>query len=493
MNRKPTSKNKPTRRQSRRQSYARKPDAAEQGPLPLPLGDAARDLVYRKLARQVQNFPNLLIDELNDDAPGTRDLNPRDLAFAHAIYDAVIARWLTLRHLVQPLLTQPITDLEARLQAILLAGAAQLLLLDKVPPYAAINHAVEWAKERIRPGAGAMVNAVLRKVARLRLPEESHPPYTGARNELPLPDATCIRLADDLLPADDLERLAVAASISPDLIVAWGRNNPLRDVTRLALHALASPPTIFNTAHLRGPLTAEQAALAQPHTVPGHHVFTGNRAELVTLLRDRADLWVQDPASSAPLSLISDLKLADNSLIIDVCAGQGTKTRQLAAMFPAAAIIATDTDRRRHEALTRAFADHPRVKVVPFAALQAEYIRRADLILLDVPCSNTGVLARRPEAKYRFTPDSLQSLVDLQRQIIADAIPLLRDGSDGASRGRILYATCSLEPAENEEQARWAEKWHRFRIDREYRHAPSGGPGEPPTAYTDASYAALLT
>jgi 16S rRNA (cytosine967-C5)-methyltransferase len=491
VNREPSPKKKPTPRQSRRQSYARKPGAPAPGPLPLPLGDAARDLVYRKLARQVQNFPNLLIDELNDDAPGTRDMNPRDLAFAHAIYDAVIARWLTLRHLIQPLLTQPITELESRLHAVLLAGAAQLLLLDKVPPYAAINHAVEWAKERIRPGAGAMVNAVLRKVARLRIPDDSRPAFTGSRSELPLPDATCIRLTDDLLPADDLERLSVAASLSPDLLVAWGKRHPLHEVRRLALHTLADPPIVLNTAHLREPLTPAHSALVTPHAVPGHHVFTAGRADLLALLRDRADLWVQDPASSAPISLVADLKL-DAALIIDVCAGQGTKTRQLAAVFPTASIIATDTDRRRHETLSRTLADHPRVKVVPFGTLRDDYLRRADLVLLDVPCSNTGVLPRRPEAKYRFNAESLDSLLAMQRQIIADAIPLLRDGSDGSGRGRILYATCSLEPAENEDQARWAEHWHQFHIERESRHAPAGGPGDAPTSYTDGSYAALL-
>ena len=78
----------------------------------------------------------------------------------------------------------------------------------------------------------------------------------------------------------------------------------------------------------------------------------------------------------------------------------------------------------------------------------------------------------------------------MQRQIIADAIPLLRDGTDGRGLGTILHSTCSLEPAENEEQARWAEHWHRFRIDRESHRQPSAGT---PTAYSDGSYAALLT
>jgi 16S rRNA (cytosine967-C5)-methyltransferase len=465
-------------------------------PLPIPLGDVARDLVYRKLARQAQHYPVLLIDELSDDAPGTRGMNPRDLAFAHAVYDAVIARWITLGHLLQPCVNQPVHELEARMRAVLLAAAAQLLLLDKVPAYAAINNAVEWAKERIRPGAGAMVNAVLRKLARLRPPsfdpEAARPRYSGARNELPLSDGTAILLSEDAFPEEEHPRLAAAVGLPLELVYAWTHHQPASEVRRLALHSLAAPPTILHTAHAVAPLSSEQSAILAAHAVPGHHVFAGSRAELVALLAARTDLWVQDPASSASLASISDLPL-DGAVIIDACAGQGTKTRQLAALFPTATIIASDVDRRRFEALGRTFESHPRVRVVPYVQLKTEFLHAAHLVVLDVPCSNTGVLARRPEARHRFSKDSLASVVNLQRQIIADAIPLLLDGQDARGRGMILYATCSLEPAENEEQAEWACKWHRFKTERQNRTRPSGGPGDAPTAWTDGSYAALLS
>ena len=83
---------------------------------------------------------------------------------------------------------------------------------------------------------------------------------------------------------------------------------------------------------------------------------------------------------------------------------------------------------------------------------------QVDLLVMDVPCSNTAVLARRCEARYRFNLKSLSQLVDQQKQIIADALPYLK------ASGRILYSTCSLDPAENEEQAQWIIKWHNFSI-----------------------------
>src|SRR6185503_11286306 len=120
----------------------------------------------------------------------------------------------------------------------------------------------------------------------------------------------------------------------------------------------------------------------------------------------------------------------------------GTKTRQLAQAHPAAEIIATDIDRERLRTLKETFADHDRVRVIDHDRLMG-YAGRADLVVVDVPCSNTGVLARRVEAKYRFSRESLKGLVDIQRQIIADSLRLLEPKS-----GRLLYATCSIDPAE---------------------------------------------
>jgi 16S rRNA (cytosine967-C5)-methyltransferase len=233
-----------------------------------------------------------------------------------------------------------------------------------------------------------------------------------------------------------------------------------------------------------------------PHAFPGHHVFTGSAAELAALLSVRDDLWVQDPGSAQAVQSVSDLRPA---LVLDLCAGQGTKTRQLAAVFPSAKIIATDVDAARLASLERTFARSERVSVLPRRAIQDKYIGKADLILLDVPCSNTGVLARRPEARLRFDPAHLKQLIDVQRQIIADSIPLLSEGrggggGGGGGRGKILYSTCSLEAMENIDQVRWADHWHRLGISRDRRQSPEGLPADPPphVQYCDGSFAALL-
>jgi 16S rRNA (cytosine967-C5)-methyltransferase len=183
------------------------------------------------------------------------------------------------------------------------------------------------------------------------------------------------------------------------------------------------------------------------------------------------------------------MRLADGlrpAIILDACAGRGTKTRQLAALHPQAEIVATDTDGHRLRALALAFEGHPRVKVTTPEGLR-RVVGKVDLLVLDVPCSNTGVLARRPEAKYRFNRARLDSVVRLQKEIVEDHRLML------APEGSILYSTCSLEPSENDAQAAWAAGRTGRVVARQERHEPRGMPGEPDARYADGGFGALLS
>lgn len=459
---------------------------------------SARDAVCRALSGQAKAFPLLLPVDL-----GTAALDPREAALAHAIHDSVLRRWLTLSFLLEAASGRDLGDVEPAMRAVLLCGAAQLLLLDRIPPHAAIDESVEWAKRRIRPKAAGITNAILRRTADLiaRDPEGAHirrESWTDRPDEIPMPDGSARVLARDVLPEAELDRLAITTSIPRRVLERWTGHAfarpgpadlPARQVTRaLALHTLAPAPTILNTRHAAAPLPPGLA----PHSSEGSHIWEGRHLELSALLAARHDLWVQDPSSAASVLLAhAELHAATHTkhpprVIADVCAGQGTKTRQLAALFPQAEILATDTDADRLATLAAVFKDHPRVRVLPRAELAATALGRCELILLDVPCSNTGVLPRRPEARYRLTDRTLERMADVQRQIGADSIPLL------APKGRILYATCSLEPEENDQMAAWFARWHSLRRLGGQSLPPAGLPGDPPAGYRDGSYAVLL-
>jgi 16S rRNA (cytosine967-C5)-methyltransferase len=237
------------------------------------------------------------------------------------------------------------------------------------------------------------------------------------------------------------------------------------------------PPIIVNGVP-EGPNGHPLAA----HDEPGFAVVGGGGADLDAMLSGHPGTWVQDPASAAAVGATGELS---PELIVEVCAGRGTKTRQLARIHPRARIVASDTSPHRLDALRALFGGHDRVLVAEPDRL-AEFAGRADLVVVDPPCSNTAVLARRVEAKYRFGPESLRTLAQLQRRITAEALRLR------AGTGHLLYSTCSLEPEENQQQIKWMQRRHRLRPRRQVVGLPRGVPGDPPVRYRDGSFFGLM-
>lgn len=430
----------------------------------------------RRLTSEVARFPDLDLRALD-----TAGLDDRDAALAHAIYDAVMRRWLSLEWVLGACVDRPLNEVERGVRAVLLAGAAQILLLDRVPDHAAVSESVALAKRLVRPGAGGFVNAVLRRVAGMAAGRRES--WTEQPDELPLADGGARVLRGPSLSQDRMERLAIATGHPQFLVGRWTQMFGADAARDLAWHSLAAAPVIVNASHTSG---APPEGL-QAHQAPGFLLFRGDRVSLAALLAARADLWVQDPGSAeATAGLAAALPNLRPRLIVDFCAGQGTKTRQLAAIYPEARIIAGDTDGRRLETLREIFRDQARVTIAPPDRIDSLARGAADLILLDVPCSNTGVLARRAEAKYRVGEAALRQLAGLQRRIVEQARTLVAPG------GLILYSTCSLEPEENQDQAAWMSGALGWRELHRHVRRPMGRPGGDPAAYTDGSFSVLM-
>lgn len=409
-------------------------------------------------------------------------LEAREGALAHAIGSAVVRRWLTLSWLIEEAGGRAVDRLDPWVGSALLCGSAQLLLLDRVPPHAALNESVEWVKRTASPRASGLVNAVLRRVAELRDPmAERRPRWTGRRDEIALGDGTAVALTREAMPEDDRQRMAVATSTPRRLLEKWTQTRGWDDAELIALHGLIDPPTVLNTAFVAG---AESIPLPR-HERPGAHLVPMGMgvAEAMALAPGS---WVQDAGSAGAISILGQMA-REPELVVDLCAGRGTKTRQLLAMFPGARVVAAEVDADRLEDL-RALAEHePRLRVLTAQGAALELEGRADLVLADVPCSNTGVLARRPEARYRYGPAQLARLLRAQREIALAGSGMLAPG------GRLVYSTCSIEPEENGEQARWMARELGLRLVREAAHDPRGLPIDPPEVYADGGYAALLT
>lgn len=430
----------------------------------------AREWASVRLTRVAEQFP--LVEPPDNDPAG---LSRADAALGLAIYRTAVQRWFTLQHLLERYLPKQVRRLEPPMQAVLMSGAAQLVFLDRLPAYAVVDESVRLAHQLVRPNARGMANAVLRKVDRLVSKAKRVSEWGADPRLIPLPDGGAIRLPEAVLPpAQPLDKHLVAATSMPlRLVREWLQRWGEERVAALCLHAIQNPPT--TVAVEPGFELGTNTGYLSAHAFEGMVAWDGPPDELGGFLSDHPDRRVQDAASTLAVNATRGHRPA---AILDFCAGQGTKTRQLAQLHPDARIAATDTHAGRRDALRAATAGLPNVRVIePDQAGEQRY----GLVLLDVPCSNTGVLARRPEARYRYSQQSVGELVKLQRGIIERARGWV--GPDGL----LLYSTCSIEPPENQNQAKRLVRQGAGLLH-EHQQFPAGT-GD---TYTDGSYHALI-
>jgi len=424
-------------------------------------------------------------------------MEPRDEALAHAIVDASIRRWITIEYMARGWLRRGWATLNPEVSAALLAGASQMLFFDRIPTHAAIDQAVEWIKSTEAARAGGMVNAVLRRISELIARTEQgekirRKTWTNQPDEIPLADGSALVLTQAVFEGEPCAKAGLACSIPHWQMQSWARCYGVDEAIRIAWHSIASAPTIVYIGAAHEPVESE---LLAPGCVPDSRVFTGSRIELSELLHTRRDIWVQDSTSARAIGGFARglckpdaIKGRPVQRIIDLCAGRGTKTKQLLGMFPDAKVLACEVNTPRLDDLTAlARRAEGRLSVCHAREVLARIgSEKADLVLADVPCSNSGVLARRVEARHRLSQSQIDRLGDQQKQICTSARGLL------ASDGLLLYATCSLERDENEAMATWISQKLGFSLIESTALRPAGGPGLPTADYADGGFAALL-
>ncbi|MDP6986869.1 MAG: transcription antitermination factor NusB [Phycisphaerales bacterium] len=424
----------------------------------------ARATVLPHLEAKARRFPELYPDPMD-----VSRLSPRDARLAATIDREVTTRWSTLRAILEPRLKQPWAQQHPAVLASLMSGAAQLLFMDRVPDHAAIGESVGWCKTTAAAGASGVVNAVLRRIAGLRAESLEHADVNNPSHLL-RSDGTGWRLSEPIFGDTNI---AIHTGCGDAFLEEITRTDGPEEATRLALHAMARPPVILHGA-------GDHEAL-QPHEAAGFHVLRPGGG-LASVFEQYPDAIVQDPTAAAACAATSAMA---PQLIADVCAGRGTKTRQLAALHTSARILASDISPGRMLGLHDLARTHEQIEGCPGKDL-IKHAGSVDLLVLDVPCSNSGVLARRVEARHRQDPSTRKRLQELQRQIAADSLALLAPG------GTLLWATCSIHADENERQIEWLMEWHDLELALMHRELGRGGPGDPATGWRDGGFFALL-
>jgi len=416
----------------------------------------ARALAARVLERVETDraWADLTLDAELARAPAT----PRDVALATEIVYGTLRWQRYLDWILAPHSRRRIADLDARVRVVLRLTAYQLVFLERVPSFAAVNDAVTLVRER-RGRRAEYANAVLRAFAR-----------RGAREREPA------------APRDPVDALAVRCSFPTWLAARWVGRYGEREAEALMRALNERPPVTLRTNTLRGSREALAARLAAEDDVttrPTAYAPEGliaRRAGEPGAWRAFADgaCVAQDEASMLVSRLVDP---RPGETIADACAAPGTKTTHLAQLMDnRGRILALDPQPQRltrvSEAATRLGVTI--VETVPGTAQDAAATRAStcDAVLVDAPCSNLGVLRRNPEVKWRRRPDDLVTAAERQRDILDAAATMLKPG------GRLVYATCSLEPEENDEVvAAFVARHPRFRRDlpAEFPVAPDDG------------------
>jgi len=332
---------------------------------------------------------------------------------------------------------------EGETRAALLAGAYQVLFMEDVPAYAAV-HATVAAAKIASPRSASFINGVLRNLGRKReelLAALAQQPV-GVR--LSHPDILLTRW-NARYGAEETEALCRWNNTPAQTVIAMlpeCRNSEFAN--RLLTTIVTSEHQTPDTKHLS--LAPHPAAPDICFTVPH-----GMRVEAIPGYRE-GTFVVQDPATLAAVEL---LDVHPGMTVLDACAAPGGKTAQIAArMRGKGRLIAMDKHADRiallHSTLSRTHQEWVEVVEGDAAAPMAEGMIRFDRILLDVPCSNTGVLRRRPDARWRFAERRQQKLCAAQQALLANLLQRLAPG------GRLVYSTCSLEPEENLRQVEQA-------------------------------------
>ncbi|MBA3272946.1 MAG: methyltransferase domain-containing protein, partial [Chthoniobacterales bacterium] len=388
-----------------------------------------------------------------------------DRALAENIVAGVVKNLLLLQHLTQLYSGRSLKTIDASVQKIIAIALYQLRFLTRIPASAAVDEAVDQTHRFGFKSAGGFVNAVLRNATR-----DANPPLPAEQDD-PREFARVVLSH----PTEVFDRLTAHLGVTEAL--------------RICRHDQTEAPTIVR---LFPGVTLDQLArpgvTLSPHNEPGLVVVEPAKLLLLSAWAEAGLAQAQDPTSAA---VVPALDIQPGQTVLDRCCGRGTKTIQLHAFVGASGrVVAIDPAEDRIASLRatleqRGIENIDAIRAGMLRELGATIPTQFDRILVDAPCSNSGVLARRGEARYRQTTASLTSVGKLQSAILDDCTGALAPG------GRLAYATCSIWPEENEAiVAAFVKRHPEYTISSQRSTLPQSD--DDPTHYHDGGYVAIL-
>ncbi len=406
--------------------------------------EKAREAVLKILRRAEEGVT--YTQELVNSTLIKGSFSPEDERLIAELSLGVMRRRNTLDWLIESCSSRKASKMTPWIRNILRMGAYQLIFLDRIPPFAATNESVKLAHRFGHSGTVKLVNGVLRRLA-------------SKNGEIPYPS----------LDEEPALHIGLKFSHPQWLVKRWIERFGIDETISLCEVNNEVPPLTFRTNTLKVKrdelisILAREGVDSSPSSFPPEGIRILDSPKITGLKSFQEGLFYpQDESAMLASHLLSPKQ---GEFILDLCSAPGGKATHLAQLMEnRGKILAVDKDAGR----LKLVEENCRRLGITIVETLPQYVRKlnggfeakADRVLLDVPCSNLGVLRRRIEAKWRSSPEGILNLKKLQLELLKSCAKFLkRDGI-------LVYSTCTLAPEENEEVIeKFLEEVQGFKVD----------------------------
>lgn len=361
-------------------------------------------------------------------------LESRDKAFIKRVTEGTVERQLELDYYLNCFSSVPVRKMKPLVRVLLRMSVYQLIYMDSVPDSAVCNEACKLAVKRKFGNLKGFVNGVLRNISRnkgkLPLPDRKKEPITYLSVRYSMPEWLVQRWLDEY-----------GSEITEILLKG------LLEIHPVSLRFRTDMPGKEREALCRS-MEEKGAVLHQSAYLPCLYTleYGGNITELPGY---EEGLWIVQDVSSA--LAVEAAGISEGDFVLDACGAPGGKS--VLAAEKAGKVLSRDVSAEKTELIrenaARMRAENIEIQAWDAVCFDETYAGKADVVLLDVPCSGLGILGKKRDIKYHVSPEGICSLTKLQKEIVRSCSGYVRPG------GTLLYSTCTIDRAENEEMVRF--------------------------------------
>lgn len=397
----------------------------------------ARETVLEMLLDVNRNnaFSHILLKKVLDKY---NYIDEYEKAFIKRLFEGTLEREITLDHVINKYSSVPVNKMKPFIRCLMRMSVYQLLYMDRVPDSAVINEAVKLAKKRKFSNLSGFINAVLRKISTQKADcmDDVSIAVKYAANDLLIESLT-----DDYGEERALQILEQSLKT---------RHVSVRIREELFKSEI---DTIFDDWDKNG---IEYRPVGEPE----YAYELINTEDISRLECFKNGLYTVMDASA--MLVCENANITPGCKVIDICAAPGGKC--LHAVSKGGIVDARDVSQHKveliEENIKRLKAESVTVKIWDATITDETVIESADILIADVPCSGFGVISKKPDIKKNVTRDSLDSIIMLQKSILDASWRYVKTG------GYLIYSTCTLRKAENEEQVKYIEEHYPFETEK---------------------------